>query len=177
MNKIIIEDNFLDKDIFDSIKNTIFDGKGNTMNRSYSDVVFPWYMQNSKVTKEDNEMQLTHVFFRHHKVNSSFFDVLFPIFDKLNVKALHRVKANCTFKTNKKRLYEYHIDIPVSKNKMVGKTSIFYLHTTNGPTFFKIGKKVDCVANRMVTFPNNTQHTGSTHTDSLLRGVININWF
>jgi hypothetical protein len=169
MNKIIIEDNFLDKDVFDSIKNTIFDGD--------SDIVFPWYMQNYKVTKEDNEMQLTHVFFLQHKANSNFFDVLFPIFNKLNVKALQKVKANCTFKTNKKRLYAYHIDTPASKNKMVGKTSIFYLHTTNGPTFFKTGKKVDCVANRMVTFPTNTKHTGSTHTDSLLRGVININWF
>jgi hypothetical protein len=122
-------------------------------------------------------VQLTHLFYQPHKPNSDFFDALNPILNKLNVRALQRVKANCTFKTTKKRLYAYHVDIDTPKNEPVGKTSIFYLHTTNGPTFFKTGKKINCVANRMVTFPTNLEHTGSTHTDNLLRGLININWF
>ena len=169
MNKIIIKDNFLHKDIFNNIKNTIFDAD--------IENVFPWYLQDHKVVKGDNEVQLTHLFYQPHKPNSNFFDVLDPILSKLDVRALQSVKANCTFKTTKKRLYSYHVDINTPKNEPVGKTSIFYLHTTNGPTVFKTGKKINCVANRMVTFPTNVEHTGSTHTDNLLRGLININWF
>ena len=167
MNKIIIEDNFLDKDIFDGIKNTIFDANS----------IFPWFLQNYKVDKGDGEIQFTHLFFEKHVINSDYFKVLNPLIKKLKVRALQRMKVNNTIKTNKIRLYKYHVDFDTSKNEAIGKTSLFYLHTTNGPTVFKTGKKVDCVANRMVTFPTNTKHTGSTHTDSLLRGVININWF
>ena len=167
MNKIIIKDNFLNKTTFTSIRDTMFDAPGS---------VFPWFLQKDKVMEGDNEMQLTHLFY--HKVpNSDFFKILFPILNKLQIRAIQRVKANCTFKKNKKRLYSYHIDEITPKNETAGKTSIFYLHTTNGPTFFKTGEKVDCIANRMVTFATNLKHTGSTHTDTLLRGVININWF
>jgi len=169
MNKIIIKDNFLDKNTFNSIKNTIFD--------SDQDSVFPWFLQNYKVKRGDNEMQLTHIFYSNYVINSNYFKSLRPILKKLKVRALQRIKANVTFKTNKIRLYKYHTDFKTLKNEAVGKTGLFYLHTTNGPSVFENGKKVDCVENRMVTFPTNMSHSGSTHTDSPFRGVINFNWF
>tara|TARA_R100000687_G_C6306548_1_gene98445 strand:- start:16 stop:525 length:510 start_codon:yes stop_codon:yes gene_type:complete len=169
MNKIIIKDNFLDKDTFNSIKNAIFDCNQNNL--------FPWFLQDHIGKKGDNEMQLTHVFYLNHVINSSHFKYLKPILEKLKVRASLRIKANVTFKTNKIYLHECHVDFATPKNEAVGKTSLFYFHTTNGPTVFKNGKKVDCVENRMVTFPTNTYHSVSTHTDNLLRGVINFNWF
>ena len=169
MNKIIIKDNFLDKSTFNSIKNTIFDAHINS--------TFPWFLQNYKVKKGDGEMQFTHLFFEDHVINSRYFKALIPLLKKLKVRALQRMKVNNTIKTNKIRLYRYHVDFKASKNEAVGKTGLFYLHTTNGPTFFKNSKKVDCVENRMVIFPSDMRHTGSTHTDHLCRGVININWF
>ena len=167
MNKIIIKNNFLDKNTFNSIKNTIFDANS----------TFPWFLQNSKVDKGDGEMQFTHLFFENHVINSDYFKALIPLLKKLKVRALQRMKVNNTIKTNKIRLYRYHVDFDTSKNEAVGKTSLFYFHTTNGPTVFKNGKKVDCVENRMVTFPTDMSHSGSTHTDSPFRGVINFNWF
>ena len=163
MNKIIIKDDFLNKDIFENIKNKIFDCHENNL--------FPWYLQDFKGKKGDQQIQLTHVFFNKEGVNSKYFDNLKPILEKLKIKMLLRIKANVTFKTNEIRIYKYHTDFETS-----GRTSIFYLHTTNGPTVFKDGQKVDCVENRMLTFPTNMLHSGSTHTDSLLRGVINFNW-
>ena len=168
-NKIIIKDNVLDKAIFNSIKNAIFDcNEGNA---------FPWFLQNFKVDKEDKERQLVHIFYHDHVINSNYFQSLKPILKKLKVRALQRIKANVTFKTNKIYSYKYHTDFKTTKNEAVGSTSIFYLHTTNGPTVFENGKKVDCVENRMVTFPTNMPHSGSTHTDNSFRGVINFNWF
>ena len=73
--------------------------------------------------------------------------------------------------------YGYHTDQNILKDRPCGKTGVFYLHTTNGPTSFKEGQKVDCVENRMVIFPADMEHSGCTHTDNLLRGVINFNWF
>ena len=169
MNKIIIKDNFLDKSTFNSIKNTIFDADTSR--------TFPWFLQNFKVKKGDGEIQFTHTFFEEHAINSIYFKTLVPLLTKLKVRALQRIKVNNTIKTNEIRSYGYHVDFTASKNQTVGKTGLFYLHTTNGPTFFKNGKKVDCVENRMVIFPQDMSHTGSTHTDHLCRGVININWF
>ena len=166
MNKIIIKDNFLDKDTFNSIKNSIFDQS-----------LFPWFLQHFKVNKGDNEMQLSHIFYRDHAINSDYFNSLRPILKKLKVRALRRIKVNITFKTDQIRTYEYHTDFKVSKNEAAGKTSLLYFHTTNGPTVFENDEKVDCIENRMVIFPTNMLHSGSTHTDSLFRGVINFNWF
>jgi hypothetical protein len=164
MNKIIIKDNFLDKSTFNSIKNTIFD--------SHINSTFPWFLQNHKVKKGDGEMQFTHLLFDNHVINSIYFKDLIPLLKKLKVTALQRMKVNNTIRTNKIRIFGYHTDF-----ENLGRTSIFYLHTTNGPTVFKDGQKVDCVENRMLTFPTNMLHSGSTHTDHLCRGVININWF
>mgnify|MGYP003143653374 FL=1 len=169
MNKIIIKDNFLDKDTFNSIKSAIFDCN--------QDNLFPWFLQDHIAKKGNNEVQLAHVFYHEHLINSNYFSHLKPILKKLKVRALQRIKANITFKTNEVRLYKYHTDFKTPQNEAPGKTSIFYLHSTNGPTLFKNGKKVDCVENRIVTFPTNTYHSVSTHTDNLLRGVINFNWF
>ena len=56
------------------------------------------------------------------------------------------------------------------------KTSILYLNTNNGYTRFEDGTKVESVANRMVTFPNQMMHTGTTTTDSEYRLVLNLNY-
>ena len=172
MNKIIIKDNFLDKDTFNNIKNAIFDcNQGN---------VFPWFLQDHKANTGDKWVQLVHILYYDYVINSNYFNRVKPILKKLKVRALQRIKINVTLKTNKTNkihLQKYHVDFDTPKNGAVGKTSLFYFHTTNGPTVFKNDKKVDCIENRMVTFPTNMPHSASTHTDAPFRGVINFNWF
>ena len=57
------------------------------------------------------------------------------------------------------------------------KTSLLYINTNNGYTEFETGEKVSSVANRLVTFPNNLYHTGTTNTcDEPFRCVVNIDW-
>ena len=42
-------------------------------------------------------------------------------------------------------------------------TSILYMNTNNGYTKFETGETVQSVENRLVTFSNHVQHTGSTN--------------
>ena len=56
-------------------------------------------------------------------------------------------------------------------------TSIFYVNTNNGYTEFEDGTKIESVANRMVTFPTNLKHRGTSCTDEKIRVVINFNYF
>jgi|TARA_A100000172_G_C3039196_1_gene109752 hypothetical protein len=164
---INIKNNFLEIDIFNQIKKTIFDQGDQPF--------FPWYLQDYKVNKNDNHVQLTHVFYFKNEINSNYFDVIKPILNKLNIKNLVKIKANVTLKQNEIKPYGYHTDFNKPENEDMN-TAIFYFHTTNGPTFFKDNPQVDCIENTMVAFPASLEHTGSTHTNNLFRGVLNINW-
>jgi len=52
-----------------------------------------------------------------------------------------------------------------------------YVNTNNGYTKFEDGTKVESVANRLVTFPANMKHKGTSCTDEKIRVVINFNYF
>jgi len=56
-------------------------------------------------------------------------------------------------------------------------TAILYMNTNNGYTKFEDGTKVESVANRMITFPANMKHSGTSCTDEKTRVVINFNYF
>ena len=51
------------------------------------------------------------------------------------------------------------------------------MNTNNGYTIFEDGTKVESVANRMITFPANLKHTGTSCTDQQVRIVINFDYF
>ena len=130
---------------------------------------FDWYYQSSKVEDNDGGQQFTHIFFSNNK-HSNYLSILDPIFKILNVKKLIRVKANFTFSTNKIENFKFHTDTHEECN-----TAIFYLNTNNGKTLFR-DSEVESVANRMVIFPSYLEHTGTTHTDTKYRLVLNVNY-
>ena len=77
----------------------------------------------------------------------------------------------------KEKIIEHgmHIDVPPAPDNAL--TSILYMNTNNGYTKFETGEKVDSIENRLVTFPNNLKHTGSTNNcDAPYRCVMNIDW-
>ena len=66
---------------------------------------------------------------------------------------------------------------PAANSGILGDlTGIFYLNSNDGYTHFNGGKRVESVANRMVIFPRETMHSGTTSTTDH-RKVINFNWF
>lgn len=88
----------------------------------------------------------------------------------INPAAWVRIKAN--FSPKRQEIYEntLHID-----NNFGDWTGIYYVNNNNGYSYFYSGKKVESVANRMVIFPRETMHSGTTSTDNH-RIVINFNW-
>ena len=165
-NKLIIEDSFITEDQSQKIHKTL------------TDCFFPWYYQENtaRLKRKEFYFQFAHVFFEHDKINSNYFELLDPILSKIKMKKLRRIKANLTTMHHEVRPLKAHIDYMDTSKK--ARTGIYYVNTNNGCTIFpKIKKEIKSKANRFVSFPVNTQHTGTTHTDEKIRLVINFNYF
>ena len=55
-------------------------------------------------------------------------------------------------------------------------TAIFYVNSNNGYTEFENGAIVESEENRMVVFPAEMKHRGTSCTDKKIRVVINFNY-
>ena len=96
--------------------------------------------------------------FRHVNGIASPYDFLIhPLLDRLQPKAIIRVKANKYIQTPKLELHEYHQDFPWKH-----KAAIFYVNTNNGQTQF-IDSAVDSVENSMLLFDASTEHLSLIH--------------
>lgn len=165
---IEVVDNFLDEIDFMEIKN-LLEGKD-----------MPWFfnkvvgMVNTDTQFEElaniYNYQLTHVFYSDWVPNSQFFPLMVPIVNKLDAKALIKIKANLQPRTHIIIENGFHIDY----NNV--KTCVYYLNTNNGYTKFMSGEIINSQENRAVIFDSNMQHTGTTCTDERSRIVININY-
>ena len=175
-----IEDNFLDQKKFDEIQTLMMGGGEDQQN-------LPWFFASAIDTPEEfhdeniDKFQFTHMFYFDFCPKSPFCEHLNPVIVVLNPISIWRIKANLLTKTPNIIENEFHIDIgnlndfPEKLKQWV--TSIFYINTNNGYTEFEDGTKVESVANRLVTFPANMKHRGTTCTDEKIRVVINFNYF
>jgi hypothetical protein len=160
-------DNFLGKKEFDELQ-TLMMG-----------MVLPWNY-NSMIDRPSdvNKFQFVHVFYNDY-APFTYCDKLNPILETLEASAIIRIKANLLTRTPQIVENLFHTDINyVSKELMEwGTTSIFYVNTNNGYTKFEDGTIIESVANRMVFFPSNIKHTGTSCTDENTRVIINFNYF
>jgi hypothetical protein len=158
-------DNFLDKEYFDTIKNTLasFD-----MN---------WFYRDNLTSDDENGMcYFTHNFFSKNTISSPFFNLLEKLLDKLKIASLIQVRANMTI--SKKDTYEssWHVDNPYKNSK----TAIFYLTTCNAKTIINVEKKIieiDSIENRILIFDTDIPHKMISATDAKRRIIINLNYF
>ena len=185
MKNIKIEDNFLEEKSFKVIYNFMVESF------EINKPSIPWFFQTGVSSYDDKYFQFIHPFLADWRGQghepSEFLPTLNPIFDKIGVEQddLVRVKANLLPKDSKIVQHDLHVDIcddcqftgkSVSDIDIGVTTSIFYLNTNNGYTYFEDGTKVESIANRLVTFPSNTAHGGTTCTDKMTRVVLNINY-
>ena len=114
--------------------------------------------------------QLTH---RLTDKSSMYHAILIPILQQLNVSSerLIRSKINNNLATEEIREHGFHVDTSKECN-----VAIYYFNTNNGYTLFENGDKVDSIGNRLIMFPSNLRHTGTTCTDKPNRYVLNINY-
>jgi hypothetical protein len=165
---IKIEDNFLAPRCFEALQQAMM-GPG-----------FPWYYNDSIDSGEDiDKFQFVHGFYIESAPISDNIQVMNPILGVLKPTALYRIKANLLTRTLNIIENKFHADIGrlSEENQKHWTTSIFYVNTNNGYTKFKDGTKIESVANRLLTFPSNLEHTGTSCTDEMVRVVINFNYF
>ena len=190
-----IQDNFLDQDEYDKLKIGLMGGGSLDVSG------FPW-IYNDIIDwpgEEPSGFCFIHMFYNNDVPMSPFLEVVDPILTKIKRTALIRVKANLLTRTPEIIKNQLHHDVgqydqlpgpPYSfqsdetlpdtySDKKLGHitTSIFYVNTNNGYTELEDGTKIESVANRLVSFPGNTLHTGTSCTDEKIRVVINFNYY
>ena len=168
--KYKVIDNFLDKEDFDSLVTLITDKE------KLGNAVMPWYFNSSISIAYDNVVEdklfyMFHVFYDDNEPQSPLYKNLFPLFSKLGLKGLLRVKANLYPNTH--TLYEHpmHIDYGFSHS-----AAILSLNTCDGYTKLEDGTKIDSVANRVLLFDSSKKHCSTTTTNISARINININY-
>ena len=159
--KLKVIDNFLPEYQFKQIQDMLIE----------KDPIFPWYYNDDICYENDGKFQFTHTFYNHNDgTKSYYYSLLDACQNKLGVKKLVRIKANLNTRTLFHRKTGWHYDFEDMT------TSILYINTNNGWTAIKGYGKVENVANRMVIFDSNLQHTGVTCTDQNRRVMINFNY-
>ena len=163
-----IEDNFLDQEKFDELQTLML---SNTFAWYYNDVI--------DYRGQKDKFQFFHMFWVEGAPRSNDFIKVIPILQKIRPMSLWRIKANLLTRTPEIIENEFHIDMDIMSEEKLKHwtTSIFYINTNNGYTLFEDGTKVESVANRMLTFPASTRHTGTNCTDHQTRVIINFNYF
>jgi hypothetical protein len=137
---------------------------------------FPWYYCKGIDYKSDKNFQFCHKFYVNWNWCSQFFNLFDPIVKIIQPITIFRIKANLLTITPDIIENSFHKDVP-DRGNSIWTTSIFYVNTNNGYTKFEDGTIVESVANRMVMFPADLYHNGTTCTDEEIRVVVNFNWF
>ena len=173
MEKVKIIDDLLDNNSFQELNLTLLP--------STEDARLPWYF-GSIITGENiddlKNHQFTYVFYKGYP--EFFLDQNYPLIDPIlrkipDLYQLVRIKANLQLHSEEKYISGWHWDDSIKqtpvKNAFVG---IFYLNTNNGYTELDDGTRVDCVANRLLLFPNEMKHRGVSTNATRIKSVINI---
>ena len=136
---------------------------------------FTWHYNDRVVMPDGDEpyFQFTHTMVRAdiNEIKPSV-EIVKPLAYKINPEKIMRIKCNLLTRHETTVTFPFHIDI----EDFEGTTAIYYINTNNGVTKFEDGTVVESVANRLVTFPSKTKHTGTTCTDEKVRVVVNLNY-
>ena len=170
---IEILDDYLSQEDFNTIRNHL-----------YSDGMWAFLDAIDYKDDEGDKFQFYHYYVKQSIQVSNYLNILLPIINKIKPFACTRIKATFLTRTSTITENRFHVDINMLEDKLYQwTTSILYMNTNNGYTEFQDGRiamentMVKSVANRMVTFPANLRHRGTSCTDQNSRVVINFNYY
>ena len=163
--KPLIIDNFLSEDYFNLIRNIML-----------GENIAWFYMDRIDYADDVDKFQFIHSFYAKGNWASAYGNIFGSLFQKLKPKEIYRIKANLLPRTPEIKVNRFHTDIQENNGVIPYTTSIFYLNTNNGYTEFEDGTIVESVANRWISFPEDTKHRGTSCTDEKIRVVINFNY-
>lgn len=159
-------DNFLDKEYFDTIKNTL------------TSLDMNWFYRDNMTSKDDEHgmCYFTHNFFINNHVCSPYFNLLESLLYKLKVFSLLQARTNMSISKEDRYESSWHVDYPDGDSK----TAILYMTTCNAKTMIEVEKEIigiDSVENRILIFDTDISHKMISATDAKRRIIINLNYF
>lgn len=163
-NNYVVEDNFLDNNLFLELENFVLNN-GN----------FPFFLKRTLNEDQTNKKDyyFYHLILNDGVKNTNNFDPLINfLIEKLKVKAFMRIKINLYPSTNVIVEHDKHVDFPFSHNGM-----ILGLNTCDGYTTLFDGTKIGSIRNRALFFDPGKPHCSSSCTNDQFRANININYF
>jgi hypothetical protein len=122
--------------------------------------------------KGDNDIYFTHNFMADGFVNSQYIKIIAPIINKIDAKAIKRIKANLYPGSKELVVHDRHFDY-----EWPHKGLVFYVNTNDGFTIFDNGTKIESIANRILFFDPSIPHSSTNCTDKSARININFNYF
>ena len=135
---------------------------------------FPWFISDKIIHGFDAHWnsQYYHMLYENRKhYKSDFYSLVDTIIGKLDPAVILRVKVNSTAYQQNVIEFPFHTDTDFKS-----KTCVYYVNDNNGYTYFEDGSKVYSKARRLLRFDSNLKHSGTTHSDTRYRFVININY-
>jgi hypothetical protein len=156
------------------IDNFLLDHELTEINQAVMNGGFPWFSDNNGIgySGDLSDKYFIHTLYASHQPNSTHYNLLMPILEKLEVKALIRAKVNLYLRNDTFIEHGAHRDFGYPH-----KAFILYLNTNNGFTRLVDGQVIESVANRGVVFSGNEFHNSTNCTDALYRANISINYF
>jgi hypothetical protein len=168
MKQVKVFDNYLPDLVFKNLVHSI-----TTVPWKYDDIVASEYNDQSTCDKR-YDWQMSHHFYNHPFHRSDEFNIIQPLLEKINPVVLYRAKLNLTTVSNNIEEHGFHVDYEPIEDGKIFTSAVYYLNTNDGYTKFQDGTKIESVANRLVVFPTDLEHTGSTCTNAKNRLVLNL---
>ena len=173
--KFEIIDNFLEKEDFENIIQTLFPNDLNNPNN------FTWDYQKGIVKDpeqgpsgyEEHDWKYCKSLYRIYGDNLRFdkhYHIVKPILKKLEVNKIIDIQANLLVPTKEHIYHDFHID-----RSTPHKVALFYVTSSDGWTVLKDTAEVNCIKNRILIFDGSIEHRSVSSTDNI-RSAININF-
>ena len=170
--KIIVKDNYLSKDDYESVKKYFM---GNQCYWYYCGNYGGGYPQMEHTFH--SELVGTQRYAGTPMIAGQGMQVMQPLLNSFQYSALIRIRAICNWKTDSNTMTQraWHVDVPFDCT-----TAIYYLHDSDALTLFKDGDnepfECETKANRLVEFPSQYEHAVSPMTIPNRRVLINFNF-
>lgn len=134
---------------------------------------------NTSISEKYN-FQFTHIFLDARRaddtmINQKTYEFISPLTTKINPDEWYKIKMNLNPGSDQILEHGMHIDNPTTREDAY--TAVFYVNDNDGYTVFETGERVQSISNRLVVFPANLLHSGTSCTDSSMRVVINFNFY
>ena len=168
--KHTVKDNYLDTPVYLKIKE-VFEGNG---------ICWKFFGGTSSLTDDPKQFYFGHNIYQDHMSVSPVGAELFPLIEKINPMAIHRIRVNLMPRSEENIESDLHSDytegFAYPDRIDLWSTSIYYLNDCDGYTKLEDGTVIKSKGNRLLTFTGNVKHLGASCTDKKRRLVVNLNY-